>query len=36
VSCHLYPVRITHHKNYDAVNYDKWSICNPPASWAMS
>ena len=29
ISCHLYPVRITRKKNYDAVNYDKWSICNP-------
>lgn len=29
VSCHLYPVRITHKKGFDAVNYDKWSVCNP-------
>jgi hypothetical protein len=29
ISCHLYPVRITKHKDYDAVNYDKWSICKP-------
>jgi hypothetical protein len=29
ISCHLYPVRITRKKNYDAVNYDKWSVCNP-------
>ena len=29
VSCHLYPVRITKHKDYDAVNYDRWDICNP-------
>lgn len=29
ISCHLYPVRITAHKEYDAVNYDKWSICKP-------
>ena len=29
VSCHLYPVRITRKKNYDAVNYDKWSVCSP-------
>ena len=27
ISCHLYPIRITHHKNYDAVNYHKWAIC---------
>jgi hypothetical protein len=29
ISCHLYPIRITKHKNYDAVNYHKWNICKP-------
>jgi hypothetical protein len=30
ISCHLYPIRITRQKNgYDAVNYDRWNICNP-------
>lgn len=29
ISCHLYPVRITKHKGYDAVNYDKWDVCKP-------
>jgi hypothetical protein len=29
VSCHLYPVRITKYKNYDAVNYHKWEVCKP-------
>jgi hypothetical protein len=29
ISCHLYPVRITKHENYDAVNYNKWEICSP-------
>jgi hypothetical protein len=29
ISCHLYPVRITSHKNYEAVNYHKWEICKP-------
>jgi len=27
VSCHLYPVRITKYKAYDAVNYEKNDIC---------
>lgn len=27
VSCHLYPVRISKYKEYDAVNYERWSIC---------
>jgi len=26
-SCHLYPVRIRNLKDYDAVNYDRWDIC---------
>jgi len=29
VSCHLYPVRITSYKDYDAVNYHDWEICSP-------
>lgn len=29
VSCHLYPVRITKYKSYDAVNYERWSVCSP-------
>ena len=28
ISCHLYPVRITKHESYDAVNYHKWNVCN--------
>ncbi|HNS16254.1 MAG TPA: DUF3109 family protein [Bacteroidales bacterium] len=27
VSCHLYPVRISRYKLYDAVNYHRWHIC---------
>ncbi len=29
VSCHLYPVRITRHKHFTAVNYHVWDICAP-------
>ena len=32
ISCHLYPVRITKHKDYDAVNYNRWDICSPACS----
>ena len=32
VSCHLYPVRITPHSDYDAVNYEKWDLCKPACS----
>ncbi len=28
ISCHLYPVRISKHKDYDAVNYSHWHICD--------
>jgi len=27
ISCHLYPIRITKYKDFDAVNYDVWDIC---------
>ncbi len=27
LSCHLYPIRITPHKNHDALNYHRWNIC---------
>lgn len=29
ISCHLYPIRITTKKNFEAVNYHKWHICTP-------
>lgn len=29
ISCHLYPIRITSYEQYDAVNYDRWQICDP-------
>jgi hypothetical protein len=29
VSCHLYPVRLSKVGDYTAVNYHKWSICEP-------
>ncbi|HSV75702.1 MAG TPA: DUF3109 family protein [Bacteroidales bacterium] len=27
VSCHLYPIRLTHYKDYDALNYHHWHVC---------
>ena len=27
ISCHLYPIRVTRFKTYDALNYHRWSIC---------
>ncbi len=29
ISCHLYPIRVTKKKNFEALNYHKWSICSP-------
>jgi hypothetical protein len=29
VSCHLFPIRITEHKDFDAVNYQQIKICAP-------
>lgn len=29
ISCHLYPLRITKSKNFEAINYHKWFICEP-------
>jgi hypothetical protein len=29
LSCHLYPVRIKKYNSFEAVNYDRWQICDP-------
>jgi hypothetical protein len=29
ISCHLYPIRVTHYRDFDALNYHKWDICSP-------
>lgn len=29
VSCHLFPIRITEYKRFDAVNYQELDICSP-------
>lgn len=29
VSCHLYPIRISRYKDFDAVNYHEWHVCLP-------
>lgn len=28
ISCHLYPIRITKKKGFEAVNYHHWNICS--------
>ncbi len=29
VSCHLYPIRLSKYKDFEAVNYHQWHICEP-------
>jgi hypothetical protein len=29
ISCHLYPIRITQLKDFEALNYHRWPICKP-------
>jgi hypothetical protein len=36
ISCHLYPIRITKKKGFEAVNYHKWSICSAACSFGKS
>jgi hypothetical protein len=36
ISCHLYPIRITKKKDFEAVNYHKWSICSDACSLGRS
>ena len=28
ISCHLYPIRIAKYTDFEALNYDRWSICS--------
>ncbi len=28
ISCHLYPIRVKKLKEFDAINYDIWDVCN--------
>ena len=36
ISCHLYPIRITKYEGFEALNYDRWSICSPACSFGAS
>tara|TARA_B100000674_G_scaffold444964_1_gene410938 strand:- start:67 stop:657 length:591 start_codon:yes stop_codon:yes gene_type:complete len=29
ISCHLYPIRVSKLKSYEAINYHHWYICQP-------
>jgi hypothetical protein len=36
ISCHLFPIRITEYKDFDAVNYQQLKICKPGRECGMS
>lgn len=36
VSCHLFPIRITSYKSFDAVNYQELDICKPGRKCGVS
>jgi hypothetical protein len=36
ISCHLYPIRITKKKNFEAVNYHRWEVCSPACELGKS
>lgn len=29
ISCHIYPIRITKYKEFEALNYHEWHVCEP-------
>lgn len=32
ISCHLYPIRVKKYEHFEALNYDRWSICSDACS----
>jgi hypothetical protein len=32
VSCHIYPIRVKQYSSLQAVNYDRWKVCDPARS----
>ena len=36
ISCHLFPIRIGEHKDFDALNYQQINICKPARSCGKS
>lgn len=33
ISCYLYPIRVSRVGDYEALNYDHWSICKPAVEY---
>lgn len=36
ISCHLYPIRISSHLHYDALNYHRWPICKSACEYGKT
>lgn len=36
ISCHLYPIRITQKKDFEAVNYHQWGVCSAACTLGKS
>ena len=36
ISCHMYPIRVTKYDQFDALNYDRWEICDPACNLGQS
>jgi hypothetical protein len=36
ISCHLYPLRATRYERFEAINYDRWSICRDACTNGMN
>ena len=36
ISCHLYPLRVQKYDEFEAANYDQWSICSPACTLGES
>lgn len=36
ISCHLYPIRISKYDEFEALNYDRWSICSDACTFGKS
>ena len=36
ISCHLYPIRLAQLKDYVAVNYHRWQVCEPACACGKS
>jgi hypothetical protein len=36
ISCHMYPIRVTKYDEFEALNYDRWEICDPACALGAS